>query len=62
MDNKLSIHSSNVNEVIRAVLNSLIFFMKRFRPHKKHQKHQKYKDATEQKHKTLQANKNKKYA
>ena len=28
--------SSNVNEVIRAVLNSLLFFTKRFRTHKKH--------------------------
>ena len=51
--------SSNVNEVIRAVLNSLYFyywfsfFTKRFYTHQKHQKH---KDATKQKHKTLQAN------
>ena len=52
--------SSNVNEVIRAVLNSLyfyycffFFFTKRFHTHQKHQKH---KDATKQKHKTLQAN------
>ena len=46
--------SSNVNEVIRAVLNFFFFFTKRFRTHqmhKKHQKHQKYKDATKQKHK-----------
>ena len=28
--------SSNVNEVIRAVLNSLYFFTKRFRTHQKH--------------------------
>ena len=28
--------SSNVNEVIRAVLNSLYFFTKRFRMHQKH--------------------------
>ena len=47
--------SSNVNEVIRPVLNSLFFFTKRFcthQKHKKHQKHQKYqkhKDATKQK-------------
>ena len=56
--------SSNVNEVIRAVLNSiyLIFFTKSFFTHQKHQKHQKDKDATKQKHKTLQANKNKKCA
>ena len=33
--------SSNINEVIRAVLNSLFFFTKRFRTHKKHEKHQK---------------------
>ena len=49
--------SSNVNEVIRAVLNSLFFFTKRFDTHQKHQKH---KDATKQKHKTLQAKKKKK--
>ena len=30
--------------------------MKRFYTHQKHQKHQKHKDATKQKHKTLQAN------
>ena len=41
-----------VNEVIKAVLNSLFyFFTKRFRTHQKHQKHQKHKDATKQKHK-----------
>ena len=40
--------SSNINEVIRAVLNPLfIFFTKRFRTHQKHQKH---KNATKQKH------------
>ena len=47
--------NSNVNEVIRAVLNFLFFFFtKRFHTHqmhKKDQKHQKYKDATKQKHK-----------
>ena len=48
--------SSNVNEIIRAVLNSLFFFTKRFWTHQKHQKHQNHKDATKQKHKTLQAN------
>ena len=30
--------SSNINEVIRTVLNSLIFFTKRFSTHQKHQK------------------------
>ena len=42
--------SSNVNLVIRAVLNSVFFFFftKRFCTHKKHQKH---KDADKQKHK-----------
>ena len=64
--------SSNVNEVISAVLNSLFFFTKRFCTHQKHQKHHNApkapkstqstkkhktrKDATKQKHKTLQAN------
>ena len=37
--------SSNANEVIRAVLNFLFFFTKRFCPHQKH------KDATKQKNK-----------
>ena len=53
--------SSNVNEIIRVVLNSLFFFTKRFYTHQKHQKHERHKrhkDATKQKHKTLQANKN----
>ena len=49
--------SSNVNEIIRAVLNS--FFYKKILHAAKAQKH---KDATKQKHKTLQANKIKKYA
>ena len=35
--------SSNVNEVIRAVLNSLFFFKKKFCTHKKHKKHEKHK-------------------
>ena len=63
--------SSNVNEVIRAVLNPLFFFTKIFCTHQKHQKHkdaskqkhktthkkhQKHNDATKQKHKTLHAN------
>ena len=43
--------SSNVNEIIRVVLNSSFFFTKRFYTHQKHQKHQKRKDATKQKHK-----------
>ena len=46
--------SSNVNEIIRAVLNS--FFYKKILHAPKAQKH---KDATKQKHNTLQANKNK---
>ena len=33
------VSSSNVNEVIRAVLNVFIFFTKRFYTHQKHQKH-----------------------
>ena len=33
--------SSNINEVIRAALNSLLFFTKRFCTHEKHQKHRK---------------------
>ena len=47
--------SSNVNDVIKAVLNS--FFLR-----KDFTRTQKHKDRTEQKHKTLQANKNKKCA
>ena len=54
--------SSNINEVIRTVLNFLFFFLtKRFRTHqkvpkstkstKKHQKHKKHKNVTKQKHK-----------
>ena len=59
--NWLSKISSNVNEVIRAVLNSLLllFFTERFYTHQKyqtHQNYQKHKDATKQKHKTLQVN------
>ena len=50
---------SNVNEVIKAVLNFLFFLRKDFT---RTQKDQKHKDATKQKHKTLQANKNKKCA
>ena len=42
--------SSNVNEVIRAVLNSLIFFTKSRKMYQKHQKHKKHEDAR-QKHK-----------
>ena len=49
--------SSNLNEVIKAVLN--FFFTTTFCTHQKHQKH---KGATKQKSKTLRANKNKKYA
>ena len=63
--------SSNVSEVIRAVLNSLFIYLflqkdfartKSTKKHQKHQKHKKHKDATKQKHKALQANKNKKCA
>ena len=50
--------SSNINEVIKTVLNFLLFFTKRFYTHqkapkstKKHQKHKKHKNATKQKHK-----------
>ena len=50
---KIFLSSSNVNEVIREVLNFLflIFFTKRFYTHKKHKKH---KDAAKQKHKKTQ--------
>ena len=67
--------SSNVNEVIRAVLNSLFIYLfiylfsqkdfartKSTKKHQKHQKHKKHKDAIKQKHKALQANKNRKCA
>ena len=67
--------SSNVSEVIRAVLNSLFIYLfiylflqkdfartKSTKKHQKHQKHKKHKDTTKQKHKALQANKNKKCA
>ena len=48
--------SSNVNEVTRAVLNSLFFFTKRFRTHQKHQKHQKpQKHQKRKRHKDAQA-------
>ena len=53
--------SSNVNEAIRAVLNLLLYLFLR-KDFTRTQKHQKYKDATKQKHKTLQANKSKKCA
>ena len=45
--------SSNINEVIKVVLNPLLFFTKRFRTHKKHKKHKKHKDATKQNHKNV---------
>ena len=53
--------SSSVNEVIRAVINSLFyfFFYKKISHAPKAQKH---KDATKQKHKMLQAKKKKKCA
>ena len=45
---------SNINEVIRAVLNFFFFFLtKRFCMHKKHQKHQKGQKA--QKHNQAKA-------
>ena len=57
---------SNVNEVIRTVLNSLFFFFYEKILHApkapKAPKAQRHKDATEQKHETLQANKNRKCA
>ena len=47
--------SSNINEVIRAVLNFLLFFYEKIlhapKSTKKHQKHKKHKNATKQKHK-----------
>ena len=46
--------SSNINEVIRAVLNFFFFLRKDFARTKKHQKaqkHKKHKNATKQKHK-----------
>ena len=46
--------SSNVNEVTRAVLNSLFFFTKRFHMHQRHKRHKMYKDATKQKYKKTQ--------
>ena len=59
--------SSNVNEVIREVLNSFFFYKKILHAPKapkvpKGPQAQKHKNATKQKHKTLQANKNKKHA
>ena len=49
--------SSNVNEVIRAVLNSLyiFFFAKRFSTHQKYQKHQKHKSKKTQSSKSTNA-------
>ena len=58
--------SSNINEVIRAVLNVIIFSRKDFactKSVKKHKKkHKKHKNAAKQMYKTLQANKSKKCA
>ena len=53
VSNKMIFLSSNVNEVIRAILNFFYsFFTKGFYTHKKHKKHnKKHKDATKQKHK-----------
>ena len=48
--------SSNINEVIKAVLNFLFFFTIRFYTHKKHQKAQKHNQTKAQIRK--QANKN----
>ena len=36
--NNIYITGSNINEVIRAVLNFFFFFTKKFHTHKKHQK------------------------
>ena len=48
--------SSNVNEVIRAYLNSLYFFFaKRFSTHQKYQKHQKHKSKKTQSSKSTNA-------
>ena len=41
--------SSNINEIIRAVINFLFFFTKRFRIHKKHQKYKKHQKRKKQK-------------
>ena len=46
--NNKDTRSSNVNEVIRAILSLFIFFRKRFRKQKKHKKHNKHKDANKQ--------------
>ena len=44
VSNKMIFFSSNVNEVIRAILNFFYrFFTKRFYTHKKHKKHKKHK-------------------
>ena len=53
VSNKMIFLSSNVNEVIRAILNFFYsFFTKGFYTHKMHKKHnKKHKDATKQKHK-----------
>ena len=63
--------SININEVIRAVIRAYFFLQKDFartkgtekhQKHKKHKKYKKHKNATMQKYKTLQVNKNKKCA
>ena len=56
---KVIVLSSNLNEVIRAVLNFFFYekilhapkSTKSTKKHQKHQKHQKHKNATKQKHK-----------
>ena len=53
--------SSNVNEIIKAILNFFYsFFTKRSYTHKKHKKHKKHKDATMQKHKKHKKHKKRK--
>ena len=39
--NIVPVNSSNINEVIKTVLNLFFFFKKRFRTHKRHKKHKK---------------------
>ena len=55
--------TKNRNKELETVLNSFFFFFtKRFCMHQNHQNHQKHKDATKEKYKMLEANKNKKCA
>ena len=57
----LLIGSSNINEIIKTVLNLLFFYEKILHAQnstKKHQKHKKHKSATKQKHKNANKIKN----